>query len=612
MSNANLNLARKWRSQAFDQIIGQDLPIRILKNSLYLESFFPVYLFSGTRGCGKTTMARVFSSAINCEQLSEFRKSPKLCSVPCLKCASCIAMLSGKHPDFIEIDAASHTGVDNVRQIIDAASFMPVMGRKKIYLIDEAHMLSKAAFNALLKILEEPPASVLFILATTESQKIIDTIKSRCFQLFFSPVDAPRLFDHLSAICTEERINFEASGLQLVIKSTEGSVRDAINLLEQVRYSTSCVTKEAVLDVLGHIDEERLLTLFDLVLTKSSGSVLQYMQAQKFSLYSADFIWSQLLELARAALYVKHDLEPQYFTEHVSQLRRIIRTCSMAHINALLDIFYTNETIFLRTTAQHAFLEMILLKFAQSNGQDDNSGTSSVPQSTAVTEYNDDEPVHDEDEDDQESDDEEDEEDDEEEEGAAFQKSWNLFISKINSLNDPLLNSVFKQGTFIQCDMNTKTLDIAFSKDLSFFKDWLDETSKLWGPLLTDAFGASLIFNPAFTGDSTKKIVAVPQPLAMAPKPQAFQPKNSEIKPHGDTKPMFKPKTASMPQEQYKKTFTRPYTSQYPKKYGARAESNHPIIDVSDKSLWKKANMLLQHFPGVIREIRENIHEQKA
>ena len=160
-STTQLNLARKWRSRDFDHIIGQDLSVRILKNSLYLDHFFPVYLFAGQRGCGKTTTARVFASAINCEQFEQFRKQPKKHIVPCLACASCIAMLEGKHPDFIEMDAASHTGVDNIRSIIDASSLLPLMGRKKIYLIDEAHMLSKAAFNAFLKILEEPPASVL-------------------------------------------------------------------------------------------------------------------------------------------------------------------------------------------------------------------------------------------------------------------------------------------------------------------------------------------------------------------------------------------------------------------------------------------------------------------
>ena len=201
MNNENLNLARKLRPKNFDQIVGQSLSVRILKNGLYLNTFFPVYLFSGQRGCGKTTSARVFAAAINCQKLSDFQGNPKQ-PIPCYECNSCINMVAGKHPDFIEIDAASHTGVDNVRQIIESSSFMPLMGRKKIYLIDEAHMLSKAAFNAFLKILEEPPATVLFILATTDIQRIIDTVRSRCFQIFFSSIAEVDLVNYL-----EEMIN---------------------------------------------------------------------------------------------------------------------------------------------------------------------------------------------------------------------------------------------------------------------------------------------------------------------------------------------------------------------------------------------------------------------
>src|SRR5579863_10403001 len=151
MEAVSLNLSRKWRSQNFDQIIGQDLSVRILKNSLYLGHYFPVYLFAGQRGCGKTSTARVFAAAVNCAALSDFQKDPKKAVIPCLECPSCCAMRDGNHPDFIEIDAASHTGVDNIRSIIESSSLLPLMGRKRVYLIDEAHMLSKAAFNAALK-----------------------------------------------------------------------------------------------------------------------------------------------------------------------------------------------------------------------------------------------------------------------------------------------------------------------------------------------------------------------------------------------------------------------------------------------------------------------------
>ncbi|HEB41719.1 MAG TPA: DNA polymerase III subunit gamma/tau, partial [Candidatus Dependentiae bacterium] len=266
MDIITLNLARKWRSQDFDHIIGQDLLIRMLKNSLYIGQYFPVYLFSGQRGCGKTTTARVFASALNCKRLAEFRKEPKNISIPCLTCDSCCAMREGKHPDFIEIDAASHTGVDNVRHIIESSSLLPLMGQKKIYLIDETHMLSKSAFNALLKILEEPPSSALFILATTNLDKIIDTVRSRCFQLFFAPVDQRPLLKHLNSICKQEGITCKTAALELIVSQTEGSVRDALNLLEQVRFSSSVVTKDAVLKVLGHIDDKQLINMLEAVL----------------------------------------------------------------------------------------------------------------------------------------------------------------------------------------------------------------------------------------------------------------------------------------------------------------------------------------------------------
>ena len=206
---------------------------------LFKNQFFPVYLFAGQRGCGKTSTARIFAAAVNCARLPEFQQDPRKVSIPCLLCESCVAMSKGQHPDFIEIDAASHTGVDNVRNIIDASSFLPLLSSKKIYLIDEAHMLSKAAFNAFLKIMEEPPASVIFILATTDMQKILDTVKSRCFQIFFDPVDVQTISDHLEKLCIAESIAFDAAGLSVIAKEAGGSVRDAINLLEQTSKTCS-------------------------------------------------------------------------------------------------------------------------------------------------------------------------------------------------------------------------------------------------------------------------------------------------------------------------------------------------------------------------------------
>src|SRR3989338_3939080 len=266
MEHVELNLARKWRSKNFQEVIGQPLAVRILQNSLYLKQFFPVYLFAGQRGCGKTSTARIFAAAVNCARLPEFQADPRKVSIPCLTCESCVAMSKSQHPDFIEIDAASHTGVDNVRNIIDSSSFLPLLSHKKIYLIDEAHMFSKAAFNAFLKILEEPPASVIFILATTDMEKILETVKSRSFQIFFDPVDVQVIQDHLEKICVAENILFDEQGLAVIARQGDGSVRDAINLLEQVRFATKKISKDAVLSILGHIDETTLLLLFEKII----------------------------------------------------------------------------------------------------------------------------------------------------------------------------------------------------------------------------------------------------------------------------------------------------------------------------------------------------------
>ena len=611
MNGPQLNLARKWRSKSFDQVVGQLLPIRMLKNSLYLESFFPVYLFSGQRGCGKTTMARVFATAINCEHLSDFQKDPKNNTIPCLTCNSCTAMLAGHHPDFIEIDAASHTGVDNVRNIIDAASLMPIMGRKKIYLIDEAHMLSKAAFNAFLKILEEPPASVLFILATTDAQKIIDTVKSRCFQLFFSPVDAQPLLDHLVAICEKENIHHDREGLKLIVDSTEGSVRDAINLLEQVRFSSNSVTKPAVLLSLGHLDDARLLALFNTLVFHSPAQVLRYVEKNKLSLYSAEFLWQKLSEMVRAAVWIKYGVQPQHFTEYSAQLSVIANACSFERLNAILDMFYSNEAVFKKTTAQHALLEMIFLKISQKNRADDNSGASSIPEQVGASDT---ELVADECDDELEDDEIDEDEIDEDVDAThtSFNTLWLKFLRQVPSLQDALLNSLFSQAVCESYDTDKVQLQVIFSKELAFFKDWLADSNAKWQPLLDGSFGKKVTLIAQFTGADAKKSVRIAEPKVVA-RVTGGASKPVVVSNGVSQKPVAqqaRPAAHNNASQGYKKQ-DNTYGS-FRKSSFMRSEPLNPRIDVSDKSIWKKANLLLHYFPGVIREIKESVHEQKA
>lgn len=597
MSNVALNLARKWRSKSFDRIVGQDLLIRMLKNSLFLGQYFPVYLFAGQRGCGKTTTARVFAAAVNCERLPDFKKQPKEFSIPCLTCASCEAMAAGKHPDFIEIDAASHTGVDNIRQIIDAASLLPLMGHKKIYLIDEAHMLSKAAFNALLKILEEPPTSVLFILATTDAQKIIETVRSRCFQLFFKPIETASLYNHLEHVCEHENIKFTQDGLYTIIRESEGSARDALNLLEQVRFSSAMVSKQNVLAVLGHIDDAQIVALLEVLLCKSPQEFIQYLHEISFETVSAEFIWHRLVDAIRATLWIKYGVQPSQFNEHQSTLKRLIKHCTGQQLNALLHLLYDNEALFLKTKSKHACMEMILLQMLyKKNNNDDSSGPSSLMQASVPAAALD---IEDEEyEDDEEDDDEEEDDDSEAVQHVRPLKAspakatdilglpaWDMFVTEVSQHADPLLTSVIKQGRFMQYDASFHRLEVVFAKDFLFFKDMLEESQAVWLPLLRKAFCDTIQFIPRFDG-------AIVERVAMQPKVLTAPESVSSATPQ-----QYTPSA--------KVAVTTPQRS-YPKKSTPHIMPSHAkIVDVSNATQWPIATLLLQHFPGVITEVQD-------
>jgi len=585
MKTSKLNLARKWRSRNFDEIIGQELSIKILKNSLYLSQYFPVYLFSGQRGCGKTSTARIFAAATNCSELDKFRKNPKKCSIPCLECESCLAMISAKHPDFIEIDAASHTGVDNVRQIIETSSFLPVMGRKKIYLIDEAHMLSKAAFNAFLKILEEPPPSVLFIFATTNPQRIIDTVRSRCFQLFFRPVSYFPLIDHLKNICKKEKVKYDDNGLSLIIRESKGSVRDAINLLEQVRFSSSFISKESVQNVLGHLDEDSLINIFDLLIKGESKSLLLFLKDLKADLYSSEFIWERLTELLRSALWLKHGVEPNWYIENIDKLKKLVKCCSWNNLLNIVSQFYENENLFRKTTSKYSLLEMILIQICKKNDVSDQSGASSMPEKVAPV---DDQDLDDDFDDEQENDDDIIEDDSKKAKEVKFgQKEWGTFLSLLDSFGDPFISSIFKNGQFVSFDSDTGKLNIEFMKKFSFFKDSIDETKDIWYPILIESYSKEVLFAPCFT-------------------------KNCEVEKMSKREvPTYFDNSRNVNKKQEDKSFNNKITRSFKPSYNKVVKSNNykfreKVIDVSDVSAWKKANVLLKYFSGKICEVQES------
>jgi len=242
-------LARKYRPKNFSELVGQEHVARALGNALTSNRLHHAYLFTGTRGVGKTTIARILAKCLNCDT--------GITAAPCGECRSCTEISEGRFIDLIEIDAASNTGVDDVREVIDNAQYVPTRGRYKVYLIDEVHMLSKSAFNALLKTLEEPPAHVKFLLATTDPQKIPATVLSRCLQFALRQLPPDQLADHLAHILTEEKIAFEPGALRLLAKAARGSVRDALSLTDQaIAYSAGHVGEETVRTMLGAVDQQ--------------------------------------------------------------------------------------------------------------------------------------------------------------------------------------------------------------------------------------------------------------------------------------------------------------------------------------------------------------------
>ncbi len=250
--------ARKWRPQSFEEIIGQDNLVLAIKNSLSSGKIPHALLFSGVRGVGKTTTARIIAKALNCQNPHNME--------PCNKCSSCTEITNGYSLDVIEIDGASNRGIDNIRELKDTVAYMPMSGKYKVYIIDEVHMLTNEASNALLKTLEEPPSHAIFILATTEAHKVIPTIKSRCQHYIFKKISSKSIVEQLKIICKEERIKFTEDGLFLIANSSDGSLRDAESIFDQVViYSSANITEQSASDLIGIPDIHYFINIIESV-----------------------------------------------------------------------------------------------------------------------------------------------------------------------------------------------------------------------------------------------------------------------------------------------------------------------------------------------------------
>jgi DNA polymerase-3 subunit gamma/tau len=253
-----LALARKWRPRTFSDLVGQPHIVRALTNALNSGRIHHAFLFAGTRGIGKTTAARILARCLNCEQ--------GVTATPCGECRACKAIEEGRFVDLIEVDAASRTGVDDTRELLENVQYTPSAGRFKVYLIDEVHMLSKQAFNALLKTLEEPPPHVKFLFATTDPQKLPVTVLSRCLQFNLKRLSAASIVDRMQHICQAEGIRTEGAALNRLARAAAGSMRDALSLLDQaVAYGNESLLEHDVAEMLGTMDRSRVLTLLQAV-----------------------------------------------------------------------------------------------------------------------------------------------------------------------------------------------------------------------------------------------------------------------------------------------------------------------------------------------------------
>ena len=329
-------LARKWRPKSFDSLVGQDAVVRALTHALDANRLHHAYLLTGTRGVGKTTIARILAKALNCEQ--------GVSSKPCGVCSACQQIDAGRFVDYIEMDAASNRGVDEMVQLLEQATFLPSVGRYKVYMIDEVHQLTSHAFNAMLKTLEEPPAHVKFILATTDPQKILVTVLSRCLQFNLRQVSPTQLAAHLSKVLSGEGIPADAKALELIARAANGSVRDALSLLDQaIAHGAGTVQVDQVGQMLGTSNLSRMLAMIDALVRGDVGTVREQTQQMAVATLSFESALDDLARLAVAMQLMQFGATDaadfsSLVEDDARQLQALAGKCSRPYVQMLYQV----------------------------------------------------------------------------------------------------------------------------------------------------------------------------------------------------------------------------------------------------------------------------------
>ena len=359
-----LVLARKYRPQSFDELIGQESMVRTLENAFRTNRVAHAFMLTGVRGIGKTTTARLLARALNYE--TDTVKGPSIHMEPPGR--HCEAIKKSQHPDVLELDAASRTGVDDMRELLDGARYTPVSARYKVFIIDEVHMLSKSAFNALLKTLEEPPEHVKFIFATTEIRKVPVTVLSRCQRFDLRRLDIDIMSNHLTNICKKEGLNVASEGITLISRAAEGSVRDALSILDQALVSGEPgaeIPVETIRDMLGLADHSRVISLFDLCVSGDHKQVLTELESQFHSGADPITLLKDLIELAvevGRATVLGEDYTASGPSEWTRMTKEIAAKLSPAQSTRLWQILIKGLETIQIAPSQATALEMTLIQ----------------------------------------------------------------------------------------------------------------------------------------------------------------------------------------------------------------------------------------------------------
>ena len=354
-------LARKYRPQKFEDLVGQELLVKILSNAINNDRLAHAYILTGVRGVGKTTTARLIAMSINCKN-----RDKKNCE-PCGNCDSCKSTTSDSNLDVIEIDAASNTGVDDIREIIDNVKYKPVIGDYKIFIIDEVHMLSKSAFNALLKTLEEPPEHVKFIFATTEIKKVPITVLSRCQRFDLHRIENKILSDHLLKISKLENIDIDLDAISLIVRSADGSVRDGLSLLDQAITSPNeKVDSQTVISMLGLADREKIFNLVEIILEGDAlGAINKYKELYELGADIA-MIFDELLNVVHFLVQIKiaPDLKDDIYIPEFERNKgaELSSKMTLNNLNIIWQILFKGYQELQNSSHLYQHGEMIILR----------------------------------------------------------------------------------------------------------------------------------------------------------------------------------------------------------------------------------------------------------